>query len=126
MFSKSKINEPGPKAAEWVVESINAIPPALESELPLPGRPGLAAEIRAWCTDYGITEIQAAVLSALHHLPDPSEATRSILAYPAHGDAGLKAGAGELPWLHEVARWLWGADDRIHGESEFWKKTARH
>jgi hypothetical protein len=24
-----------------------------------------------------------------------------------------------------VAGWLWGADDRIHGESEHWKKTAK-
>jgi 3-oxoacyl-(acyl-carrier-protein) synthase/3-hydroxymyristoyl/3-hydroxydecanoyl-(acyl carrier protein) dehydratase len=117
---------PGPKAAEWVVEAINAIPPATESEIPLPGRPGLAAEIHAWRNDYGITEIQAAVLSALRHLPNPSEATRSILAYPVHGRAGLKAGVGELDWLHEVANWLWGADDRIHGESEHWKRTARH
>ncbi len=117
---------PGPKAAELVVEAINAIPPATADETPLPGRPGLADEIRTWCADYGVTEIQAAVLSALRHLPDPSDATRSILAYPSQGRAGLKAGADESAWLHEVANWLWGADDRIHGESEHWKKTARH
>ncbi|MBL9209873.1 MAG: polyketide synthase dehydratase domain-containing protein, partial [Opitutaceae bacterium] len=117
---------PGPKAAELVVDAINALPPTTDAESPLPGRPGLEAEIRTWCTAHGITEIQAAVLSALRHLPDPSAATRSILAYPEHGHAGLQAAAGEHAWLHEVATWLWGADDRIHRESEHWKKSARH
>ena len=69
---------------------------------------------------------RTAVLSALRYLPDPSAATRSILAYPEHGHAGLAAGAGEHGWLHEVAAWLWGGDDRIHRESENWKKSARH
>jgi hypothetical protein len=65
------------------------------------------------------------VILALQTLADPSATTRSLLSFPKTGAAGLVAPAAERAWHAEVAGWIWGADDRIHGESEHWKKTAK-
>ena len=77
------------------------------------------------CAEHGVTEIQAAVILALQTLADPSATTSSLLSFPKTGAAGLVAPAAERAWHAEVAGWIWGADDRIHGESEHWKKTAK-
>lgn len=116
---------PRPKAAEWVVDTINRMAPLPENEVPLVGPDGRAGRIRAVCAERGVTEIQAAVIVALQTLSDPSETTRSILNFPSGGETGIVAAADEVAWHREVAGWLWGADDRIHGESEHWKKTAK-
>jgi len=116
---------PRPKAAEWVVDTINQMPPAPEVETPLPGPPQRAGQIRALSAAHGVTEIQSAVLLALQALPDPSETTRSILNFPAGGADGLAAPADELAWHREVAEWLWSTDESARRESEHWKKTAR-
>lgn len=116
---------PRPKAAEWVVETINQMAPLPEVETPLAVAPGRGEQIRALCAARKVTEIQAAVIVALQTLSDPSETTRSILNFPEGGVSGVVASADEVAWHREVAGWLWGADDRIHGESEHWKKTAK-
>ena len=116
---------PRPKAAEWVVETLNLMTPTPEAEQPLPRAPQRAERIRALCAEHGVTEIQAAVILALQTLADPSATTRSLLSFPKTGVAGLVAPAAERAWHAEVAGWIWGADDRIHGESEHWKKTAK-
>lgn len=116
---------PRPKAAEWVVEIINQMAPLPEVETPLAGALGRGEQIRALCAARNVTEIQAAVIVALQTLADPSVTTRSILNFPVSGAAGVVASADEVAWHREVAGWLWGADDRIHGESEHWKKTAK-
>jgi len=117
---------PRPKAAEQVVNAINEIAPRPEAETPLPAGPERTAAIRALCADFKLTEIQAGVIIALRALADPSETTRSMLAFPSHGARGLIAPADELAWHEEVAGWLWGADARIHRESDHWKTTARN
>ncbi len=116
---------PRPKAAEWVVETLNMMKPTPEVEEPL-SRPSQRADrIRALCAEHRVTEIQAAVILALQTLADPSATTRSVLSFPRTGVAGLVAPAAELAWHAEVAGWIWGADERIYDESEHWKKTAK-
>ena len=116
---------PRPKAAEWVVETLNLMTPTPETEQPLPRPPQRAERIRALCAEHRVTEIQAAVILALQTLAEPSATTRSILSFPKTGAAGLVAPVTEQAWHEEVAGWIWGADDRIHRESEHWKKTAK-
>ena len=113
---------PRPKAAEQVVAAINAI--AAEDQ-PLPGVPGRSAALAAFCAQHGVTEIQAAVILALRTLPAPCATTRSILDFPAHGNAGVVAPAAELAWHREVAQWLWEVDERSRREADEWKRTAR-
>jgi 3-hydroxymyristoyl/3-hydroxydecanoyl-(acyl carrier protein) dehydratase len=116
---------PRPKAAEWVVDTINQMPPALADEKPLPGPSQRAGQVRALSAVRQVTEIQAAVIVALQALVDPSETTRSVLNYPAGGVGGLVAPADELAWHREVAGWLWSTDESARRESEHWKKTAK-
>ncbi len=116
---------PRPKAAELVVEAINQIPPSAESEVPLVAEPEFAARVHALSARHGVTEIQAGLILALQELPDPTHATRAMLAFPEHGATGLPGVGAERLWHESVADWLWGRDARVSAESENWKRTAK-
>ncbi len=116
---------PRPKAAELVVEAINQIPPSAEAEVPLVAEPEFAARVHALAAQHGVTEIQAGLILALQELPDPTAATRAMLAFPEDGAAGLPGVGAERAWHDSVADWLWGRDARVSAEAEHWKRTAK-
>lgn len=116
---------PRPKAAERVVAAINALPPSATSEVALSDAAGVAEQIRKFRGEYGVGDVQAALLVALAQLETPSSVTRAILEQASLRGAETEVSVTECAWHDEFTQWLWRRDDDWHAASESWKKTAR-
>ncbi len=122
LFPDDLARLPRPRAAELVVNAINAVPPLAADEQPLAGPPARADAIRDLQARHGIGEIQAAILHALAGLPARAPITDAILDFKRGGD--LPPGPDQ-DWHREFAQWLWRADAAWQAKLEAWKQTAR-